>query len=254
LRCTKLALNGNKAVLVEKAMAMNSKQVRAMVQLAREKGLFLMEGFWSRFFPVYEEIRRALADGSIGEPKFLQGNFGHQIDSARILEKKLGGGSLLDFGCYLVMIATMIFNGQRPESIHAIGKLSDDGIDIMDCVTLKYKGNAVAQLMMSAEVVMGQTVSVFGTKGQLEVLKVFNCPTRLIVNSKEISHPLPEPKDPLFYNNSQGMIYEMQCIRKCLLKGSKECSTMPLDHSIVIMEIMDEIRRQVGVVYPEDEQ
>jgi dihydrodiol dehydrogenase / D-xylose 1-dehydrogenase (NADP) len=253
LNCVKLALNGGKACLVEKAMAMNSKQVKEMTKLAREKGLFLMEGFWTRYFPVYRDVRQALKDGTIGEPMFFQGNFGHAIDLARILEKKLGGGSMLDFGCYLVSILTMIFN-QRPQTINAIGKLNDEGVDIMACITLTYKNGAVAQLMLSAEVPMGQKVSVFGTKGQLEVQKMFNSPTKVIINSKEITHPLPEPNAEYFYANSQGFVYEIQCIRECLLKGDKECSTMSLEHSEIIMEIMDEVRRQVGVVYPEDSQ
>jgi len=257
LHCAKLALNAGKHVLCEKSMAVNLKQVREMIQLARQKGLFLMEGYWSRFFPVYEEVRKALKNEEIGEPKFVQGNFGHQVDPAelaRVLKKSLGGSSLMDFGCYLVMFSTMIFNGQRPESVHAIGKLNEDGVDIMDCITLKYKNDAVAQLMMSAEVAMAQRVLVMGTKGQLEVPRIFNSATKVIINSKEITHPLPECKEQLHYPNQHGLLYEIQCVRDCLLKGHKECPLMTLEHSEVIMEIMDEIRRQVGVVYPEDKQ
>jgi dihydrodiol dehydrogenase / D-xylose 1-dehydrogenase (NADP) len=253
LKCVQLALNGGKAVLVEKAMGMNAKQVKKMIELAREKKLFMMEGFWTRYFPVYRDVRRAIKDGEIGEPRFFQGNFGHKIDIARILEKKLGGGSMLDFGCYLVSIATMIFD-QRPINISAIGKLNKDGVDIMDCITMTYKNGAVAQLMVSAEVPMAQNVHIFGTEGRIEVHKTFNNPTKVTINGQTIEHALPEPNADYFYGNSQGLIYEMQCIRECLLKGDNECSTMTLEHSQIIMEIMDEVRRQVGVVYPEDSQ
>lgn len=76
----KLALNAGKAVLCEKPLAINLAQVREMIDLARQKKVFFMEAFWSRCFPAYEDIRRALNDGRIGEPKFVQGNFGVPMD------------------------------------------------------------------------------------------------------------------------------------------------------------------------------
>jgi len=256
VKCVMIALNGGKNVLCEKPLAINSKQVGEMIQLAREKKVFFMEAFWSRCFPVYEEIRRALKDGKIGEPKFLQGNFGIEMDPeemARVLVKKIGGSSLIDLGCYLIMYTTMIFNGQRPEAIHAWGKLNKEGVDVLDCISLKYKDDVYAQLILSAEVNMTQKVMVFGTKGQIEVPTWFNSPSSVIVNDEEINHPLPKPQGHLNFPNTQGLAYEANHVRECLLQGLKESPIMPLEHTDVIVSITDEVRRQVGVVYPEDQ-
>jgi len=257
LDLVKLAMNGNKAVLCEKPLGMNSKQVREMLDLARQKKVFFMEAFWSRCFPIYEEIRQSLREGKIGEPKFIQGSFGIQMDPqdmARVFEKKLGGSRLIDLGCYLIMCTTMMFNGQRPQAVHAWGKLNKEGVDILDCISLKYKDDVYAQLMLSAETNMSQKFQVFGSKGQLELPGWFNSPSKVIVNDDEIEHPLPDVKEHFHYPNSQGLAYEAKHVRECLLQGLKESPVMPLEHTDIIVSITDEVRRQVGVTFPEDKQ
>jgi len=257
LKCVQLALKAGKHTLCEKPLGMNSKQVKEMIELARQKGVFFMEAFWSRFFPIYDEIRSALNDGRIGEPKFFQGNFGNCVpkeELARIFKKGLGGSSVADFGCYLVQLSTLVFGGQRPEKVIAIGKLNGEGVDVMDCVTLKYKNDAVAQLMISAEVNMAHRVQVFGTKGYFELPTSLNSPAKVIINGKPIEHPLPESNEKFNYPNSQGLAYEIAHVRECLLKGLKESPLQTWADSEVIVSILDEVRHQVGVVYAEDKE
>jgi len=256
LPCVKLALNAGKAVLCEKALAINAREVQEMIDLARQKGVFFMEGFWNRCFPIYDEIRKVLKDGRIGEPKILQGIMAFQPDKeelARLFKKELGGSAILDTGCYLVQAVTLFFNGQRPESVHATGKVNEEGVDILETVTLTYKNNSYAQLVVSFVGPTANRLVVYGTKGHLEFPFV-NRPTSLTINSETIEHPLPEAKTDFYYGFSQGMIYEAQHVRDCLLKGLKESPLVPLEHSHVIASIMDEIRRQLGVVFPQDNQ
>jgi len=244
-------------------LGMNARQVREMIQLARQKNVFFMEAFWSRCLPVYEEIRRALKDDRIGEPKFLQGIMGIETYDMETLtisswhadhpyKKESGGSAMLDFGCYMIMLTTMLFDGQRPELIEAIGKLESDGPDLTDCVTLRYKNDAVAQLMLSAEVLTEQRVILFGTKGSLELPELIYAPSKVIINSKLIEHPLPDTKGAEYqYQGFQGLFYEVQHVRECLLKGLKESPLMPLEHTDINASVIDEIRRQLGCVYPD---
>lgn len=80
------------------------------------------------------------------------------------------------------------------------------------------------------------------------------CPTSLIVNGKETQYPLPEPYLPINFPNSTGMRYEAEEVRQCLLKGLKESPGMSHGDSLLLAELEDEARRQVGVVYSQDHQ
>jgi len=257
--CAKLALEAGKPVLCEKPMGMNSKQVKQLVQFARQKGVFFMEAFWSRCFPVYDEIRAALKDGRIGVPKGVQINFGFvapddPVATGRQFKKDMGGSALLDIGCYTIMFVTMAFNGERPTEIKAWGELNKDGVDVSDTVMLKYSNGAYAQVIFSMRAEMSNTAAIFGTKGKIEVHRPFASPESAKVHKTVVNKPLPESNDHFFYPNSVGLSYEAKHVRECLLKGLKESPLMPLEHSEVVVSIMDEIRKQVGVVYPEDSQ
>lgn len=90
--------------------------------------IFLHQGLWSRFFPAAERIRTLLHQGSIGEVMVLHAEFGSpQLSIPRCVEKELGGGGLLDIGCYCIQLACMVFNREKPQSILASGFLHDTG-------------------------------------------------------------------------------------------------------------------------------
>ena len=92
-----------------------------------------------RFFPAIVELRKQIAEGVIGEVKYVYANFGFQLDVVppRLTEPKLGGGAVLDIGIYPINFATMIF-GEKPESVHADGWLTSTGVDEFAAITLKY--------------------------------------------------------------------------------------------------------------------
>lgn len=77
---TKLMLENDKHVLCEKPMGMTYKQTKSLVDLAREKGLFLLEGMWSRFFPAYDALEKHITTGGLGEVYHINVQFGVQIN------------------------------------------------------------------------------------------------------------------------------------------------------------------------------
>ena len=82
---------------------------------------------WSRLFPVYAQIRKELSEQTIGKVKLLRAEFCMPIcDLDRIRLKELGGGGLLDIGCYMISLACMVF-GEMPESVTAVGNLLSTG-------------------------------------------------------------------------------------------------------------------------------
>lgn len=93
---------------------------------------------WTRFFPVMFEVRKMIAEGAIGEVKYVSATFGFSGGSniPRLANPELGGGAVLDVGVYPISFATMIF-GEEPESVQSSGWLMSTGADEFAAITLK---------------------------------------------------------------------------------------------------------------------
>nr|XP_028559599.1 trans-1,2-dihydrobenzene-1,2-diol dehydrogenase-like [Podarcis muralis] len=248
-----LFIQAGKNVLCEKPLGMNTAEVKALVQAARQKNVFFMEGLWTRFFPASEKIRSLLSQGSLGDVMVLHAEFGSpQLSIPRCVEKELGGGGLLDIGCYCIQFACMVFNGEKPESILASGFLHDTGVDKTVSVILNYSGNRQAVLTCTMTARMPNRASINGTKGMIEIPSHFWCPTELVVNREREEFPLPPPSQKMHFQNSTGLRYEAEHVRQCLLKGLKESPILTHADSELVNSILEEARRQVGVFYPQD--
>ncbi|XP_028299058.1 dihydrodiol dehydrogenase, tandem duplicate 1 [Gouania willdenowi] len=250
-----LLLEAGKNVLCEKPFAMNSRQVKDLVAAAKKNNVFLMEAIWSRCFPVHAEVRRQLAEEAVGEVKLVKAYFGSpQLHIPRAVERELGGGALLDIGVYCLQFVLMVFKGERPECIEASGVLLDTGVDESVVVVMKFSRNRMAFCSFSIGARLPNDAFIAGTKGSIQVVGPMHCPTTLVVNNNRMEYPLPEPCLPLNFTNSTGLRYEAEEVRQCLLKGMKESPVMSLQDSVLLTEIMDEIRKQVGVVFSQDSQ
>ncbi|XP_076144270.1 trans-1,2-dihydrobenzene-1,2-diol dehydrogenase [Alosa pseudoharengus] len=248
-----LFMNAKKNVLCEKPLAMNLREVQEMVTEAKLNSVFFMEAVWTRFFPASLEISRLLAQGEVGEVKMVRADFGTPIAHIpRSVEKELGGGALLDIGIYCLQFVLMVFNGEKPECVQATGVCLDTGVDEAMVVTLKFSRGRMAVCRCSVTMALPNDAVISGTKGSIRVPEHMWCPTSLVVNGKETQYPVPEPYLPINFTNSTGMRYEAEEVRQCLLKGMKESPRMTLADSALLMEIMDEARRQVGVTYIQD--
>lgn len=251
LKVVLMFLKNRKHVLCEKPLAMNTAEVREMISAARKYDVFLMEAFWSRFFPVYEEIRSLLSQKVIGDVKVARAEFGVDLSGVeRTVKKELGGGALLDIGCYCIQFASMVFNGEKPESITAKGFLQETGVDETVTIILQYSGKRQAVLTCTMAAKSPNQAVITGTKGIIEIPSFMWCPTTLIINGKETKFPLPLSSKPIHFFNSTGLSYEAEHVRQCLLKGLKESSVMSLAESELLASIIDEAHKQLGVTYP----
>ncbi|KAM9765601.1 trans-1,2-dihydrobenzene-1,2-diol dehydrogenase-like [Menidia menidia] len=253
LKVCLLFMNAKKNVLCEKPLAMNTKEVKEILESAKRNDVFLMEAVWTRFFPASVEIRRLLAQRELGEVKMVRSDFGVPlINVPKIVQKELGGGALLNIGMYCLQFVCMVYNGERPESIQATASCLETGVDETAAVILKFSNNRMAVFTYSSSLDLPNDAVIVGTKGTIRIPTCVWCPTSLVVNGKGTQYPLPEPALPLNYINSTGMRYEAEEVRQCLLKGLKESAIMSHADSLLLAEVEDEIRRQVGVVYSQD--
>ena len=249
-----MILGKGKPVLCEKPLTMNVRDTETLLKTAQDKGLFLMEALWSRYFPAMVELRRMIREGVIGEVKYANATLSFRRKSnplrgPRLVDPKLGGGGILDVGVYALNFASMVFGGETPESIHAWGQLTEEGTDELAAITMIYKGGRIAQLTCGTAYDLPCEAIVCGTKGDVKVPKRFGCPTRLETPSGVKDYPLPETTLPLNYANSTGLRYEAEEVRRCLAEGKKESEVMPHKESLLIAKMMEEAMKQIGVVY-----
>ncbi|CAG9767108.1 unnamed protein product [Ceutorhynchus assimilis] len=251
---SKLMLEHKKHVLCEKPFTMNEKQTTRLVEIAREKKLFLMEAVWSRCFPAYKKMKEIIDSGAIGDVLFCSVHFGLAIQHVeRLTSTKLGGGAILDLGIYIIQFQQYIFRGLKPEEIAVNGHKNSAGTDESVGAVITYPNGKMAVVSTSARVVLPNEGVVVGTKGILR-LPSFWAPTQLITPDETFEWPLPKSSVPFLHINSAGLSYEAEQARQCIKKGLLECPEITHNESIEIARLMDLMRKQMGVVFPEDEQ
>ncbi|XP_055851312.1 trans-1,2-dihydrobenzene-1,2-diol dehydrogenase-like [Episyrphus balteatus] len=247
-----MMLEHGKHILVEKPLCMNEKQAKKLITYAERKKLFLMEAVWSRFFPAYQYVRKQIASGVLGDIEEVNVSFGFDLmDVDRMQKKELGGGTVLDLGIYVIQLSQWAFQ-EPPKVIKATGELNADGVDLSIDGELQYSGGRVAKIQTSARKELDNKAIIKGSKGQI-TLPNFWCPTSIIdIDGKQKEWVLPKGKHKTNFPNSEGLRYEAEEVRKCILEGKLQSEHMSHNESLLVAHIEDSIRKQVGVIYPED--
>ena len=240
----KLCAAHGKHVLCEKAFTVNARQADDALRFARSRGVLATEAIWTRYQPMRAMIDKALADGMIGAPRLVTASLGYPItDVPRIVRPELAGGALLDVGVYVLNFAEMIFG--RPQSVHGLCQKGDTGVDLTDALTLAWGDGRLANLTATATAVADRAGVVYGTEGYLWVDNINN-PQRLQVydRSGRCVHRAACPPQLTGYE------YEVLETAECIRQGQLECPSMPHAETLHIMQVMDALRAQMGVVYP----
>ncbi|XP_011193489.1 trans-1,2-dihydrobenzene-1,2-diol dehydrogenase [Zeugodacus cucurbitae] len=253
LEIASLFLEHGKHVLCEKPLCINYKQSKQLTDLAQSKKLFLMEAIWSRFFPAYQYIRQQIKNGALGEIKEVEVSFGFDLSAVdRLTKKGLGGGVVLDLGVYTIQASQWAFH-EAPQKVIAKGELNEDGVDKYVEAELQYSGGRVGKLTFGAKEELANKAIFKGTKGEITLFNFWS-PTKLIdVDGQEKEWPLPKAKLSTNYKNSEGLSYEAEATRQTILSGKTENEFVTHNDSLIIASIQDDIRRQIGVVFPEDQ-
>ena len=168
LRDATMSLNHGKHVLCEKAFTINTKEAVEMINLAREKKLFLMEAMWTRFFPIHVRIRELLAEGAIGTPNGITINFIAKPPfdpKNRWFDLNLGGSVLLDTASYSISWASSLFG--EPEAITGLASFGDTGVDNQTAMVMRYAGNELVCLMSSQISYDDKDAVLFGSTGKI---------------------------------------------------------------------------------------
>jgi len=169
------ALQAGKHVLCEKPLACSAKEAMEMASAAEGSGRYLMEAFMYRFHPRSRQIKQLVAEGRIGAPCLVRSAFCFRMGekdwtsgkNAR-LKPEMGGGALLDVGCYSVSVARW-FLGAEPTQVQAQAVYHPGGVDVHIAGTLKFADAALATFEASFISALQQTYSIAGAGGVIEL-------------------------------------------------------------------------------------
>ncbi len=183
---TKAAL-ANKHVLCEKPLGLNTSEIRNLIEIRNRTGVKIQEAFMVRTHPQWLAVRDLIRAGRIGRLQAISGFFSYfNIDRANIRNKpEMGGGALMDIGCYCINISRFIFD-EEPQRVSAlIEKDAETGIDKLTSAMLDFCGRQ-AVFTCATQLVPYQTMQFFGTGGRIEVEIPFNippaAPTRILID------------------------------------------------------------------------
>lgn len=246
-----LALENNKHVLIEKPFTVNAKEAEALVDLATERKLFLMEAIWVRNLPSMIRLKEVLQSGAIGEVKLFNMSFGgiaapQYIE--RLIRPELAGGVTLDMGIYPITFINFLLD-QLPLVSHSLCRFSDTGVDELATYLFKYPGGCLATVNTSFNLLTKSEAMIYGSKGFIEfpafqqgrsfTLHIHNG-TRDVVSSETISSD----------NHENGFVYQVAEVAKQIKNGKLESDVIPLAETLATMELMDSMRREWGLKYP----
>ena len=245
---SRAALLAGKNVLCEKPLTTTAREAEDLIGIASARGLFLMEGVWTRFLPCVNRIWEILASGELGDVQWVQADLGLPSgpgSGSRHGDAETGGGALLDLTVYPLTLAVGALG--FPEGMSAVGALSGAGIDRQNALLLTYPTGAAAQLMSSLISPGTRTATFSGAKGWLRTGAPLHNPVELTV-----APFLGDQRVERFPQVGNGYTYELREATRCIQSGLPESPTMSWDHSLQTMRLFDEARTQMGVHYAND--
>ncbi len=247
-----LALSGGKHVLVEKAFTVNAREAQAVVDLAAERGLVVLEAMWTRFLPHMARIREIVASGTLGEVRSVIADHTQDLPDDpehRINALALGGGALLDLGIYPISFTHDIFG--IPETIQATATFKKTGADAQVATTFGYSGGRIAQTFSASDTAGRNISTIHGTDARIEIEGVWYCPTSFSViasdNGDGEGGVLERYESAV---EGRGMHYQAAELERVVAAGETGSPVLTPADSVAIMGILDTIRDQIGLRYP----
>ena len=243
----KLAMEHGKHVLCEKAFTMNAAQAEELFRIAEKYHVLITEAIWTRYMPSRKIIDDLLSEGVIGEVKTLTANLSYRIcQNERLIRPELAGGALLDITIYPLNFALMHF-GYDYEEINSTVLMTETGVDGQESITMTWPDGKFAVLNSSIYGESDRHGVFYGANGYMIVDNVNN---PLNIDIYDAAHQLVRHID--LPEQDTGYEYEVLEVMNCVKKGMMECSSMPHGETLRVMQMMDSIRKEWGLVYPQE--
>lgn len=243
-----LALQAGKHVLIEKPVTLDADEATALHDIAADAGLLAMEAMWTRYLPHMVRVREIVEAGTLGEVRTVSADHTQRISTDpehRLNALALGGGALLDLGIYPVSFIWDILGA--PTGIRALGRLADTGADSEVVASMVHAGGALSSFVTSSRGAGPNTASIVGSEARIDIDRVWYTPTSFRVVTPE-GKVIEEYRSDI---EGRGMQFQALYAEQLIADGRTDSDLLPFAESVEIMAALDEIRAQVGVVYPD---
>lgn len=240
------ALTAGKHVLVEKPMATTATEVAELFDAAARNSVFLMEGMWMKFSPVYRRLHHQIATGVIGEPRNLRAAFSFPFprDGGSRWDIKRSGSTLLDQGIYPVTLAHSVFG--LPTAIQASGTVREDGVDLAEHFTLEFGGGRFAQCASGMTEFSDPSAAVSGERGWISIPAPFWAGTSLVTHAGSSETLFRNPPHESLPHEGHGYVPMLRAATRAIQEGLGEHPTHPARDTLEVFSILDEIRRRIA--------
>ena len=242
---TLACMETGKHVLCEKPMGVNRKEVTKMVEASRQKGVFLMEGLWSRFNPAIQALIQDIELNKIGTIKYINADFcftAKQDPNARLLNPNLAGGSLLDVGIYPIFLSYILLG--KPNSILADAHFFSTGVDSQAAMIFNYD-DALCILKSGFTSTSNAPAMICGSQGTIAIQ-----PRWHETEAFEMVSSDGEKSSYKYPKIGKGYTYEMDECLACIRGGHIESNIWSHQNSLDLIALLDEVRQKIKLVYP----
>lgn len=275
-----LCIDAGTPVLVEKPIASTAADARILAHAARSKGVFAMEGLWTRFLPAAQALRDRVTSGAVGPTRMVTGSFGSSwMPEARngMFNAPLGGGALAHLSSYPISLGQWMFG--TPDAVHAIGTIGATGVDDEVAFQMRFESGVIGSFVVSLRAWAPDNFDVLGTDGMIRLRGSIVRPHGLSVaiqrptsfsepnfswqekiRQGSLVHQVAQRVDRssrgrsrklAFHYKGNGYHYEADEVRSCIDRGATESATMPLNDSVIVATTVDRIRALVNEPYQE---
>jgi len=238
-----LAVGAGKPVLVEKAFTINAREAAAVVEAARAQGVLAVEAMWTRFLPHLDVVRRCLEDDLLGQVRAVEADHGQLLypgGPRRLADPALGGGALLDLAIYPISFAHLALGGFT--AVQATGMLTETGVDASETIAVTGPQGAIGTISSTMLAKTPCTASISGTEARLEIDSWFYQPSTVRLLDPD-DREIDRYETPI---REHGLAYEAAEFAWLLAAGKTESDLLPLDETVRIMQVLDEVREQLG--------
>ena len=234
-----------KHVLCEKPFSYNYKTGQEIIDIAKENNVFIMEALWTLFLPAINKAKEWIEEGKIGKVKLITASFGIKSEfnaKHRLYNPDLAGGALLDLGIYPILFSNYIANSY-PIEIKSNAEFTKTNVDESDIINLKYEDGILSSLNCSLTAKLNNEAVIYGENGKI-VIPRFWASKEAYLYTEENTEKYKDEYEEAGYK------YEIEEANNCIKNNILESNVASHNNTLELAKIMDEIRKQIGLVYP----
>ena len=240
------ALSHGKHVLCEKSITLNSEELERAAKLAEENHVVLAEAMTIYHMPLYRALRERLASGELGGVNLIQLNFGSFKDydmSNRFFNRSLAGGAMLDIGVYALSLARM-FLDSNPDQVKSFVRKAPTGVDESAAIAMTNREGQLVTATLSLHSKQPKRAVISCEKGYIEIMEYPRADQAVIVDAETGKTETVQAG-----RTADALTYELKDMEAAI----REEGDMLLPYTMDVMELMTTLRREWGVIYPEEE-